>query len=479
MQYEASSKAIVIGGSMAGMLTARVLADYYEQVLIIERDHFPEEPLAREGVPQGRHLHALLAKGHSIVEELFPGITVEWCEAGAEILDVGDDFAWRTPKGWGIRFSSGVRMLAASRPLIDHVVRRRISSIRRISLVPSAVVESLNLGKNGAVNGVVVRPCGGGARQTINAGLVVDASGRMSRAPEWLETLGYSRPKETVVNAHLGYATRVYRRTRQNGAWRALYIQAAPPDQTRAGIAFPIEGDRWIVTTCGGGRDYAPTDEPSFLEFIRSLPDQQLYNLVTTSEPLSPIIGYRRMENRWRHFERLSRQPEGFVVVGDAVCAFNPVYGQGMTTAALGAMALKSVLADCRDYGLPARFQRRLARMLKTPWILATGEDVRYRNVVGAKPGPGERFMQSYVDRIMAVTTRDAEVRLNLLRVFTMLAGPETLFRPFVIWRVIKDAIRGMRPKFLVTGVPADPRVLANRVLGHDQESGSAQRRTA
>lgn len=422
---------------MAGLLAARVLSEHFDEVILLERDQYPQNATPREGVPQARHLHALLARGHQIVEDLFPGISEDWCQAGGEFLDVGKDFAWRTPKGWGVRFPSGIRMLAGSRPLIDLVIRRRLEDLRNVAVVESAMVDTLTASDSrDRVTGVTVRTPGGEVQQ-LEADLVVEASGRMSRAPEWLSALGYQPPRESVVNAHLGYATRLYRRTPKHRDWRALFVQAAPPGQTRAGIAFPIEGDRWIVTVCGGGGDYAPLEERDYLDFVRSLPDPQLYDLVRTCEPLGPIIGYRRMENRWRHYEGMRQRPENFVVLGDAVCAFNPVYGQGMTTAALAALVLRECLRDPVRTGMSARFQCRLARVIRVPWMLAAGEDVRYRGAEGAKPGLVDRIMQWYVDQVMALSTCDPHARLALLRVFTMTHGPQILFHPRVLGAAI------------------------------------------
>jgi hypothetical protein len=240
-----------------------------------------------------------------------------------------------------------------------------------------------------------------------------------------------------MLNPHVGYASRIYRRDGGPGRdWRCVYVQAAPPDQPRTGIAFPIEGSCWIVTVAGGGGDYAPTTESEFLEFARSLPTGEIYSLIRNSTPLTGITGYRRTENRWRHFEKLRRLPRGLLAAGDSVCAFNPVYGQGMTIAAMEADMLDSLLAS-RRAGFERRYYRGIARFIQTAWTLATGEDARYHNVDG-RTGTGvmERFMHRYLDRIMAVTTYDAEVRRSLLRVFTMVAQPAALFHPRVLWRI-------------------------------------------
>jgi 2-polyprenyl-6-methoxyphenol hydroxylase-like FAD-dependent oxidoreductase len=454
---------------MAGMLAARVLSDYFHRVVLLERDKFEDSPVHRTGVPQARHLHALLPGGNNVIEELFPGISREWCDAGGEYLDVGADFAWRTPPGWGRRFDSGIRMLAASRPLIDLVVRWRLAAVPNVTILDDTMVESLAVDDGGKrVRGVNVKTPGLPAARAIPAALVVDASGRGSRAPQWLETMGYEPPRETVVDAHLGYASRIYRRSGGRRDWDAVFIQANPPDHTRGGIAFPIEGDRWIVTLIGGDRDYPPADEEGFLEFARSLPEEHVYRLIASSEALGPITSYRKMDNRWRHYEKMSARPEGFIVLGDAACAFNPVYGQGMSVASLGAAALRDCIRRHGMRGLAARFQKRLARIIATPWTLSTSEDSRYRGVEGKKPGAVDRFMQSYVDRAMAASTYDTNVRLSMLRVFGLIAGPQELFRPPIAARIISGAIARR------LGRPAPPQSIPAAVEGSSRRASAA-----
>ena len=429
------------------MLAARVLSRYFDRVILFERDIYPRLPLHRDGVPQARHLHVLLMRGHRILEELFPGITEDATAAGAEVLDVGEDFAWRTPQGWGIRFRSGIEMLAASRPLIDAVVQRRLATIANIEIAQGSIVTGLSTDRAGQVSGIRVRRARVAEEELVTADLVVDASGRMSRAPEWLKELGYESPKESVVDANLGYASRLYRRRPEDERnWRAVFIQAAPPEQPRAGVAFPVEGDRWMVTMCGGGGDFAPTTESEHFNFARSLPSGEVYNLIRRAEPLSPIVGYRRTENRWRRYEHLKAFPDGFVVLGDAACVFNPVYGQGMTTAALGAMTLDARLRCDDREGFSRRFQRELARVIATPWALATGEDLRYRTAGATQPTLAERFLQNYVAKVMAVSTYDSTVRSDLLSVFTMMSPPSRLMRASTMSKVILHQLRQTSP---------------------------------
>jgi len=387
----------VIGGSVAGLLAARALCEHFGRVTVVERDAYPgEAPAARKGVPQAHHVHALMLRGRAIFEKFFPGLERELLAAGAVLVDMAGEMAWLTPAGWGVRFPSDLTVIGFTRPLLDFHVRRRLGEFNRVRvlentetlrLIPSATGDS--------VAGVVARQrqSGGafGDEVELRADLVVDASGRGSRAPRWLAELGYPAPEETVVNAFLGYASRLYRAPAGHSAGhKGAYVQAAPPHRTRGGIYLPVEGDRLLVTLTGAGRDYPPTDDAGFLAFARSLADPVIYDAIKDAEPLSPVMSYRATENRLRRYERLARQPANFLVTGDAACAFNPVYGQGMTIAALGALALDETLreqkrryADGRCEGLSRRFQRRLAKVNSAPWLMATGEDFRYRETEG------------------------------------------------------------------------------------------------
>ncbi|HWP43016.1 MAG TPA: 2-polyprenyl-6-methoxyphenol hydroxylase-like oxidoreductase, partial [Blastocatellia bacterium] len=249
--------------------------------------------------------------------------------------------------------------------------------------------------------------------------------------------------------AFLGYASRIYRRTAVPRDWSGIYVQAAPPSHSRGGVLFPIEGDRWLLTVVGLGRDYPPTDEAGFLEFARSMRAPAIYNAIKDAEPLSDIYSYRGTENRVRHYERMSRRPEGLLVLGDAACAFNPVYGQGMTTAALSAQTLSECLNSHRGprlgkevTGLADRFQKKLAKANTPAWLLATGEDLRVPEVVGKKPGLADRLMQRYVDRVVELSTENEQARLLLLEVFNLLKPPTALFHPAILAQMLKRGFR-------------------------------------
>jgi 2-polyprenyl-6-methoxyphenol hydroxylase-like FAD-dependent oxidoreductase len=444
-----SGHALVIGGSIAGLLTARVLSERFKWVTIVERDRFPEGPRFRKGVPQSRHLHAFMMRGRMISDRLFPGLSEELEEAGAVPLDSANDFEWLTPAGFAPRFHSGLPLLMCSRDLLEWTMRQRVAALPQVSFLQGTDVTGLLStpdGKGVAAVKLRSRDRRRSARseETLHTDLVVDASGRNSNASKWLEALGYAPPEETYINSHLGYASRVYRRPQQfDGDWKGLNAQATPPEVTRGGVLLPLEGDRWMATLSGVGGDYPPTDEEGFMEFARSLRTPMLYEAIKDAEPISAISGYRDTENRRRHYEKLARQPDNFLVTGDAACAFNPVYAQGMTTAALGAEVLEECLRES-DYlaGLSKRFQKRLAKATAGSWLLATGEDFRVQGVEGGKASFATRLTHRYMDQVLALSLHDIEVRRTFLEVFGMLKPPTALFGPSVVIKLLRGATR-------------------------------------
>ncbi len=430
--------AVVIGGSLAGLLAARVLTEHFDRVTIVERDRFPSDEAYRPGISQSRHLHVLWTRGLEIFEDLFPGVEDTLTSAGASEIRVPADVLWLTSAGWRERFEV-TRLLTFSRPLLDWAVRTRLGDARRTK--PITVLDGqeattlIHRGRD--VAGVVLR-----TGEALDADLVVDATGRSSRTPEWLAELGYPAPPVTLVDPLLGYASRQYAiPSGFSPGWKALYLQADPPATRRTGGLFPQEGGRWICSLSGAGRDYGPTDEEGFLEFARGLRSPVLYEAIRHAEPLTPIHGYRRTANHRRHYERLPAWPRGFVVMGDAACAFNPIYGQGMSVAAISALALDRCLTRYED-GFERRFQRRVARSAWGAWLVATGEDLRYRETEAAPVSLRTRAINAYVDRVVAAANTDRHVCKSLLDVLALTSAPTALFSPPILGRVAANRVR-------------------------------------
>lgn len=436
--HERDGHAVVIGGSVAGLLAARVLAEHFERVTVVERDTLPDGYEARKGVPQGRHSHALLAGGLAVVEDLFPGMTDELISDGAASADISRDARWFQPGGYRPRFASGVRGVSMSRPFFEGHVLRRVRALANVEISDGTSVTGL-LADDGRVSGVVVRRRDGDAGNLL-ADLVVDAGGRGSRAPGWMEKLGYDAPEEERIEVGIGYTTRLYRR-RPGDLSGAVFsiIQATPPDGTRTGVINPLEGGRWLVSLAGWLGDHAPTDEEGFVDYARSLPAPEIYEVIKDAEPLGEATVHKFPANLRRRYEKLSRVPEGYVVTGDALSSFNPVYGQGMTVAALEAVALDELLREGRE-GLPRRFYRRAAGIIDTPWQLAAGADLAYPEVEGERTRSGE-IVGRYIGRLMRAATRDEAVSLAFIKVTNLLAPPATLFHPAIVFRVLRHAL--------------------------------------
>ncbi len=442
------SHAIVIGGSMAGLLAARVLADRIDHVTVVDRDRFPAEPEFRKGVPQARHAHLLLVRGWQILDQLFPGLRDDLVAAGAPTLDLLADFKMQFAAGWAPRIASRFQTVSCSRELLEWNVRRQLGNNPRVSFCEEREVVDLISERAGAqITGVRIRARGNnesGAVSELRANLVADASGRNSRAPQWLAALGYPALQETTINSFLGYASRYYKRPADFASdWKCLLIAARPPENPRGGGLFALEGDIWHVTLAGAGRDYPPTDEEGYLAFAKSLASPIIYEAIKDAQPLSPIYGYQRTENHLRHYERMPRRPQGFIVLGDAVCAFNPIYGQGMTVAARGAMALDSLLREERQAAknggwMEQRFQQALAKSNTDAWLMATGEDFRYPTTEGGKRPPTTRFTHWYMNRVIAAATRNTDVLAAFAAAAHLLAPPSSLFHP----RIMAHALR-------------------------------------
>ena len=444
---------------MAGLLAARVLANHFEQVVVLERDALESGPEPRKGVPQGRMLHVLMPRGREIVERYFPGYDRELLAGGAVSLRLPADALILTSAGWLDRRPPGLLLITASRPLFEWVVRRRLLQLPGVTVLGRHDATSLLSSHDGRqVTGVMMRALDGGtstARQ-LAADLVVDAGGRASRAPAWLAERGYPTPAQTHVDPDVGYVSRIYRIPDGFRAdWQLVMISAQPPSMPRTGILLPIEHDRWMLGLMGAAGQHPPTDEDGFAAYLRSLRHPILADTLEKAEPLTPIHRYRGTANRLWHYERMPRRPERFLVLGDAVCAFNPIYGQGMSTAAIAAETLDACL--CRQRrgrsahhfdGLARRFQRQLARRNSDPWLLSTGEDLRFPTTTGMQVSTLMRAQHRYLDRVLAASMHDPAVAETFVRVMGMVDRPVSLFAP----RVLAAAARTQRPAGEVEG---------------------------
>ncbi|HEU4743007.1 MAG TPA: FAD-dependent oxidoreductase [Meiothermus sp.] len=438
--------AIVIGASMGGLLAARALADHYQQVTILERDHFPALGEQRKGVPQGRHAHGLLAEGLRVLEEFFPGLTRDLVARGAKEGDIIEGGSWYQNGGFHAQFDSELIGLLLSRPLLEGYVRSRVLALSGVRALEGASVKGL-LHEEGRVRGVRLDEEG---LYDLEAELVVDASGRGSQAPKWLEAMGFERPREELVKIDLGYATRLYKRRPQDFGGKDAFIIGSNAPDPRGGVALYIEGDRWIVTLAGFLGDYPPTDEAGWLEFAKSLPVPHIYQMIKDAEPLSEITAYKFPGSQRRRYEKLARFPQGFLVTGDAICSFNPIFGQGMTAAAAEAKLLSECLSAGRQ-DLARRFFKKAAVLVDSPWNIAVGADLRYPQVQGPR-NLMVNFINWYVAKLHVAARQDPAVVLAFQKVANLMAPPPTLLAPQIALRVLwgnlfrRKAPQGSRP---------------------------------
>ncbi|MFD5898476.1 MULTISPECIES: NAD(P)/FAD-dependent oxidoreductase [unclassified Streptomyces] len=447
----AARHAVVIGGGIAGLLAAQVLAAHADRVTIVERDRFPDEAKPRSGVPQSGHIHVLLAGGQLALDTLLPGIVAELREHGApEVGMPGDMVQWQSGI-WYRRSPSTTHLLTASRPLLEWLVRRRVLTDTRIGTVQGTEVVGL-LGDAVRTTGVLLRERGAGARATregvvtraLTADLVVDASGRGSRAPDWLAAVGAEPPREETLDSGLAYASRVYRPGGDDGITDSIGYYVVPdPGQVCGGVALPMEDGRYLVTLSGVRGSEPPSNEAEFADFTRRFPHPFLYEWLKRAEPDSPVRAFRNTANVRRRYDRPGRRPAGFLAIGDALCAFNPVYAQGMTVAALNAVALRETLADRRRTPTTRRVQQALLTSARQAWDISSGADKEMPGVVGdaARTRAADRPVAWYLERVQRRAGGNPVVGAAFRAVLHLSAPMNALFAPSVVRAVLFEPV--------------------------------------
>ena len=440
--------AIVIGASMSGLAAARVLSDRFDHVTLVDRDALPAASDPRRGVPQGRHGHGLLASGFDALKRLFPSLEEDLVASGAIRGDVIGDVRWFQHGYYKAKFQSGLTGIVLSRPLLEGAIRRRVAMLENVSIVDRTHVVGLTTDVDWRyVTGIrIQRPQGDPA--VLSADLVVDASGRASRSPMWLSDLRYGRPVEESVGVDLGYTTRTFkRRARDLNGDVATIIGPTPPAQKRLGFIIAMEGGRWIVSLGGWLGDHAPTDARGFIEFARSLPRPDIYDVIKDAEPLTEAVTYAFPSNLRRRYERLRRFPGRYLVVGDAMCIFNPFYGQGMSVAALEAHALARTLDSARPLEeLWRPYFRAASQIVETPWTIAAGSDFAFPGVTG-QPAPGTGLINAYLARLHRAASSDRTLCRAFFDVANMLKPSTTLFGPAVVARVLRGSVWPSAPQ--------------------------------
>jgi 2-polyprenyl-6-methoxyphenol hydroxylase-like FAD-dependent oxidoreductase len=438
--------AVVLGASMGGLLAARVLADFYGSVTVVERDVLPDDPANRRGVPQGRHGHALLGRGSQILAELFPGFLDELIAAGAPVLDYTD-----LSKGFfsfaGHQFvSSGAfretpPLFIPSRPLVEGLVRRRLRETANITFLEGYdVVDLTSTTARDRITGARIRSRDGDSERVLTSDLVADATGRGARTPAFLDTLGYGRPTEDQVGVRVVYSSQLLRIPPDTLNELIVLVGAVPGRPT--GMAFlGYENDTWMFTVFGMAGREPPSEPAEMLAFAEGLAPAHVLAAIRAAEPLTEVCRFRYPESRWRRYDKMRRFPAGLLVLGDAICSFNPIYGQGMTVAALEALALQRCLRRGED-GLARRYFRAAAKPIGVAWQFAVGGDLNLPEVEGPRP-LSLRLTNRYVDRLQTAAESDIVVAEQFIKVVALIDPPTRLLHPNMMLRAATANLDG------------------------------------
>jgi 2-polyprenyl-6-methoxyphenol hydroxylase-like FAD-dependent oxidoreductase len=442
-------RAVVLGASVGGLLAARVLADFYDTVTVVERDVLPDDPVNRRGVPQGRMIHAVQARGSQIMDDLFPGLLDELAAGGVASWD-GDDFSKMSISVGGHRMvGSGISpnghgqsmsMIFPSRPFLEWSVRRRVRAIPNVTILEGHDVAGLTVTPDHRrVTGARVVNRGTGSETATMADVVIDATGRGSRTPTFLEELGYGRPPEDELMVYLAYACQMLRIPAGAVQQHMIAIFPEPGRPTMFGV-LGYEDDTWMfgVGTMAGREP--PSRRDDMLAFAADFAPAHVLDAIRTAEPLGEVGHYRVPSNRWRRYDKMRRVPAGLLVMGDAVCSFNPIYGQGMTVAAMEAITLRDCLSR-GDRNLPRRFFRASAKHLRVAWQTAVGSDLALPEVVGPRP-ISMRISNVYLERVLTAAEEDIAVAQQFMRVIGMIDSPLRLMRPSFMLRIARVNLR-------------------------------------
>lgn len=389
--------AVVIGASIGGLCAARALQRRFAKVTILEADSLPNEPQGRKGTPQAWHNHFLLASGREAIESLFPGFTERLLANGGCEIDPGLQAANCLLNGWAPRSRTDMRMYFASRPMVELTIREFVTADPGISLVQRARVTGLlseRADEGLTIRGVTYRDAAGSQRE-MTADFVVDAAGRGSRASTWMKDFG-AEPEELTLDAKVSYSSRWYRWPRSDLPWYRFLTTFPDPDPNAPEphqylcSVFPIERDSFIAVMGSWGLPM-PTDVASYETVARQTRTREFARLLDASQPLSDVHHTRSTRNVWRRFDRIASPPIGFITLGDAVCAFNPIYAQGMSCASMAAVILERLLSGCIDTGspeFPKTFYVEQAKFLKGVWVLALSRDAGYAQTTGTEALP-------------------------------------------------------------------------------------------
>lgn len=440
-------RAIVLGAGIAGLLASRVLADAYREVVLIDRDELIGVTGPRRAVPQGPHIHGLLARGQQVLEELFPGFTAELASAGVPVGDFGTSLSWYFNGRMIQKTETGLICVSAGRPMLEEQIRERVRALPNLTIIERSDILGLTAASGGRkITGVRMQHnLDGSAERAMDGDLVVDATGRGSRSGRWLTELGYPQVPEDRVKIDLTYTTADYRLPlpKDPVGDGVGIVCVATPGSPRGATLARLPG-RYSLSVYGILGERPPADAAGFLAYARSLPVPEIFEAIRDAEPLTNPVSMHFPASIRRHYERLDRLPDGLLVMGDAACIFNPIYAQGMTVAAIEAMVLRRQFHRAGP-PQPRKFFREIARVIHAPWDMSAGGDLGFPGVEGRRTLK-VRMGNAYIPRLQSAAVTDGTLSKAFLRTAGLVDPPQALMRPSVISRVLRGAKRARKP---------------------------------
>ncbi|MFB6726282.1 FAD-dependent oxidoreductase [Kribbella sp. NPDC056345] len=425
--------ACVLGGSIAGLLAARVLADHASEVVIVERDEPETTGRPRAGVPQDRHGHALLPGGLKQLERWLPGVVDEVQALGGHLAPIDQQGVYYDgrPRAQG----GDAKLLLGSRPFLEARIRNRVLALPNVSTV-TGLATGLVYTDDGRVGGVQV------GSESVAADFVVDAMGRASRLSSWLEQAGYQRPVLERMPTGIHYVTGLFERTKSAGSLEEACVldlispRTMPFDLTVASVNV-IEDDQWLVMFMSYEEQPAARSLDAFRSVCDGLPP--IFRQATSGEPTRGLETYHQADSRRRDFAGLTDFPAGLVAVGDAVASFNPIYGQGISSAALHASCLSEYLTTDPDLSSPATDFFALQQVITdAAWTLSAGADAaRHDAITGTKASAEVEQQRWAMNQIIQATLTDPAVTEVFAAVTFMDAHPGILADPAFLDRAL------------------------------------------
>jgi 2-polyprenyl-6-methoxyphenol hydroxylase-like FAD-dependent oxidoreductase len=438
-------RVVVLGAGMAGTLAAAALVNLADEIIVIERDRLPSEPAHRAGLPQAHHAHLLWSGGARAIDELLPDAITRLTVYGAKHLGVPANAATLSAHGWLPRFNGAQYAIACTRHLLDWVLREQAKRNPRITIRDHSEVVGL-IGDASRVAGVHVKDRDNDTIEQINAELVVDATGRGSKAQHWLTGLGVpgvDQVRKEVIDSGLAYVTRTFQApamAAQDFPMVSVQFDVPTAGPGRAASLLPVEDGRWLVTLAGTRGCEPPRDEQGFIDFARhSVRHPIVADLISGLRPLTPTYSSHSTANRRLHFERLPQWPDGIVLLADALATFNPIYGHGMSVAARSCLALRTGLEkNGFGPGSGRRLQRLVAGTVEGAWQLATSIDIFYPQASKTLPGRANRVSLRYVNRVIRAATQQETAAMAFFDTVSLSAAPTRLASPAVLLAALR-----------------------------------------